>query len=251
MRCLLHAHAVLLERDPAGSRLLGVRLRTLTGGTLRAEAQTYVLAVGGIENARLLLLSNDVEPAGLGNGNDTVGRYFMEHIWVRAGVLVASDPASLPSLCLQEIDRPGGWALRTHLVVSEALSVSEGLPLCRVQLGPALPQGEGYALEDTRRMARQLRELRWPRRRRRARGAGPGRRCAGCPGHVRDGHRRRGSGPPPPRDRRQGRVRPQGDPASGRLGAGADRGSPPGAGGCLGQAAAETDPQGAPDRLSR
>lgn len=38
-----------------------------------------VLACGGIENARLLLLSSRVQSTGLGNGNDFVGRYFMDH----------------------------------------------------------------------------------------------------------------------------------------------------------------------------
>ena len=43
------------------------------------KAKIFVLATGGIENARLLLASNKVQAAGLGNGNDLVGRYFMDH----------------------------------------------------------------------------------------------------------------------------------------------------------------------------
>ncbi|HEY1961165.1 MAG TPA: GMC oxidoreductase, partial [Rhizomicrobium sp.] len=34
---------------------------------------------GGIENARLLLASNDVAPAGVGNDSDLVGRFFADH----------------------------------------------------------------------------------------------------------------------------------------------------------------------------
>jgi choline dehydrogenase-like flavoprotein len=46
-------------------------------------AECYVLAGGGIENARLLLASNGVQEAGVGNVSDTVGRYFMEHLRVQ------------------------------------------------------------------------------------------------------------------------------------------------------------------------
>lgn len=44
------------------------------------EAPVFVLAVGGIEAARLLLLSaGPGHPAGLGNNTDQVGRCFMDH----------------------------------------------------------------------------------------------------------------------------------------------------------------------------
>jgi hypothetical protein len=43
------------------------------------QARFFVLACGGIENARLLLVSNSVLKNGIGNQNDLVGRFFMEH----------------------------------------------------------------------------------------------------------------------------------------------------------------------------
>ena len=65
-------------------------LATLGGNQLSVEARAFVLATGGIEVPRLLLASNDVRPAGLGNENDLVGRYFMEHIDVGGGFVVPS-----------------------------------------------------------------------------------------------------------------------------------------------------------------
>jgi choline dehydrogenase-like flavoprotein len=47
----------------------------------------FVLAAGGIENARLLLVSNKNQPAGLGNHNDLVGRFFMDHVQLYSGRL--------------------------------------------------------------------------------------------------------------------------------------------------------------------
>lgn len=47
-------------------------------------AKLYVIALGGIENARALLLSDAVTPGGIGNENDLVGRYFMDHPVIEA-----------------------------------------------------------------------------------------------------------------------------------------------------------------------
>ena len=57
----------------------------LGGQRARVSATAYVLACGGIENARLLLASRDVESGGIGNRHDQVGRYFMEHPHGRLG----------------------------------------------------------------------------------------------------------------------------------------------------------------------
>jgi choline dehydrogenase-like flavoprotein len=57
-----------------------------------------VLACGGIETPRLLLMSRRFSPAGLGNDRDLVGRYFMEHPHPDAGgVLLSGDPDSFRS----------------------------------------------------------------------------------------------------------------------------------------------------------
>ena len=47
------------------------------------KSRNFILAAGGLENARLLLLSNMHAKQGLGNDYDLVGRFFMEHphIW--------------------------------------------------------------------------------------------------------------------------------------------------------------------------
>ena len=48
-------------------------------GTLHLKAKKFILAAGGIENARILLSSTSQNENGIGNIHDNVGRYYMDH----------------------------------------------------------------------------------------------------------------------------------------------------------------------------
>ena len=78
MTVYLYANAVDIETDGV-EKVRRLKVKTLTGRTASVSARIFVLAAGGIENARLLLASNKVRPEGLGNHNDLVGRFFMAH----------------------------------------------------------------------------------------------------------------------------------------------------------------------------
>jgi choline dehydrogenase-like flavoprotein len=92
---LLHANVVNLATAD-GRHIDRVDVRTLDGVRIEATATAYVLATGGIENARLLLASTNAEPTGVGNANDLVGRYFAEHLQIYAGFALLDDHPSLP-----------------------------------------------------------------------------------------------------------------------------------------------------------
>ncbi|MDD3799940.1 MAG: GMC family oxidoreductase [Novosphingobium sp.] len=79
VRVVLHANAVKLQAGADARTVEHVEVRPLDGPVRKVSAKHYVLACGAIENARLLLASDDVETAGIGNGRDQVGRFFMEH----------------------------------------------------------------------------------------------------------------------------------------------------------------------------
>jgi choline dehydrogenase-like flavoprotein len=86
----LGANAVDLDTATPPVQLRAVRVASLSGSRFRVKARLFILAAGGIENARLLLLANSVEHAGLGNSRDQVGRYFMEHLYLdRAATILA------------------------------------------------------------------------------------------------------------------------------------------------------------------
>lgn len=120
VQLILNGHAATLARAASGDEIGSVRVLSRPANEFSVHAGAYILAAGGIENARLMLLSR------LGNENGVVGRYFMEHIGVRSGAVVPADPRLLESSGLYSPrDSEGG--LRTTLRLEEALLRDEGL----------------------------------------------------------------------------------------------------------------------------
>lgn len=95
----LDANVLEIEVSEDAGTVTGLRLACIDGPRFTASARAYVLAAGGIEIPRLLLLSNSVQSDGLGNGNDLVGRFFMDHNTMRPTVM-ALVPDSAPDLSL-------------------------------------------------------------------------------------------------------------------------------------------------------
>jgi choline dehydrogenase-like flavoprotein len=75
-----HANVVNIAANKSASSVDSLALKSLDGRTCQATSRYYIICCGGIETARLLLASNNVEPKGLGNRNDLVGRYFQDHL---------------------------------------------------------------------------------------------------------------------------------------------------------------------------
>jgi len=89
----MHANAIRIQADPDNGKVIRhVDAATFSGKRLRFKANTYILATGGIENARMLLLSDDVVENGLGNRSGLVGRFFMEHPRITSGKIVFNQP---------------------------------------------------------------------------------------------------------------------------------------------------------------
>ncbi len=78
-RILVNATVLHIDTDWAASRVESVEVASPDGGSRTIKASKVVLCAGGIENARLLLASNRIAAAGLGNGHDLVGRFLMDH----------------------------------------------------------------------------------------------------------------------------------------------------------------------------
>ena len=92
---VLNAVATGVLTESGNDRVTAARALSAPGRELTVRARIYVLAAGGIETPRLLLLSNSTHTQGLGNAHDQVGRYFTEHLAARSGVIVPSGPGLL------------------------------------------------------------------------------------------------------------------------------------------------------------
>ncbi len=79
VRVLLRATVLEIRANAEGSAVESVQIGNLSGGRGVVRARAFVLAAGGLETPRLMLNSRGVQPRGLGNQHDLVGRFFMEH----------------------------------------------------------------------------------------------------------------------------------------------------------------------------
>lgn len=93
-KVVLNASATEIATGDDAATVTGVHFSNPARERFFVRANRTILASGGIENARLLLLSNKVAPRGLGNQHDVVGRYFMEHPRVRVGRMISSGNAT-------------------------------------------------------------------------------------------------------------------------------------------------------------
>lgn len=82
-----YANAVDIHATDNLSEVNEVIVKNYEGKTHTVKAKHFILACGAIQNARLLLASNSQAKTGLGNNNDIVGRYFMEHLELHAAEL--------------------------------------------------------------------------------------------------------------------------------------------------------------------
>ncbi len=137
IRVHLHANVRNIALNDAGTAVDHLDVQVLDGPAFTVRARRYVLAAGGLENPRLLLASNGVHKKGVGNGNDLVGRFFMEHAHTNdQGFLLGS--AALSAWNLYRRNRHGEdlaehtiWA---HLGLDPAVMRDEQVLNCHLVL---------------------------------------------------------------------------------------------------------------------
>ena len=130
----LHANVTEIDTDEAARTATHVRVATLSGTRFSVAARLFIVAVGGIENPRLLLASNRTQRSGLGNQHDLVGRFFLEHPRFRAGVLVPLEENL--STRFYEPHRAGKGEIEGYLAPTDDVKQSERLVDVQIRLDP-------------------------------------------------------------------------------------------------------------------
>jgi choline dehydrogenase-like flavoprotein len=157
IRLVHHATACRIATDAVGEHVHGVQAVGVTDARFSVRARLVVLAMGAIENARLLLASSDARPEGLGNGTGWVGRCFMEHPRDFAIRWVPARRAILDEAGFYDIHAaPCGTMLMGRLAIqAEALRV-KGLPQASATLLPFRGGGSSWLGQQAHRAAAAL-----------------------------------------------------------------------------------------------
>jgi GMC oxidoreductase/FAD binding domain len=121
--CMLNAQCTGVEFGDNPEHVAWLAIKAPGGKPLRAVANRYVLAGGGIATTRLLLASNRVHHAGLGNLGGKLGCYYMGHISGKiADISFSGDP--LHTVFGFERDPAGSYCRKRFSVSGEQQSAN-------------------------------------------------------------------------------------------------------------------------------
>lgn len=159
---LLQSNVVELETNDTATTVTKAQVANLEGNRFAVSAKAFVLATGGIENARLLLLSNKIEPNGLGNKHDLVGRFFMDHPLVRCGILVPKDPDIFNHTSLYDLHTEKETPVMGKLTLAEALLRNQQLLNSSALLFPRKKEYKPSGKESLKAISSSIRKGRIP-----------------------------------------------------------------------------------------
>jgi choline dehydrogenase-like flavoprotein len=139
IRIYTHANVLALKFSPDAHCVSTIEVATAPGATFEVRPRVAVLACGGIENARLLLLSSLGGERGPGNPRGVVGRYFTEHGYVDSASYVPAHPEGSLKFYTEQAVGPEGHVRtgRGALSVPHSRQRRDGLLNCAMFFRPA------------------------------------------------------------------------------------------------------------------
>ena len=150
----LYANVVEIETNDTAQAVTRLRVASLDGKKFWMAAKVFILAAGGLENPRLLLVSNKTQNTGLGNQYDLVGRFFMEHPIVKSDKILPTNPTAYTN-CVFKL---GKDTVSTGLALSKALQEREQVLNFSIKLGRLTEEW----IEAFERLQQQIRQTKAP-----------------------------------------------------------------------------------------
>lgn len=139
-----------------GSAVDHVEVASPDGARLQIRGRRVVVAMGGLESVRLLLASNDVRPAGVGNDNDQLGRNYMSHLAATSGTVTFSGPADSIRWNYQK-DADGIYVRRRLAISGDAQERMQSLnTVFRTHLPDPADPGHGNAILSAMYLVKDL-----------------------------------------------------------------------------------------------
>ncbi|MDO8492467.1 MAG: GMC family oxidoreductase [bacterium] len=151
----LDATVVELKGDKTANNITRADFITSQGKHGSISASVFIVATGGIENARLLLNSRGLSQKGVGNEHDCVGRYLMNHPKNYYGVITLNKP-------IHELPHYFGYALSGYtgyagLRINENIQKQKQLLNSYVRFEPMFPWSDNTGVESLIRLIKKLR----------------------------------------------------------------------------------------------
>lgn len=159
VKIFLHSNLTHINTDPMCKKVESCDVCTIEGKSIQVKAKKIVICCGGIENARILLASNKIVNAGVGNQNDMVGRFLMDH----PGATIGEFKSPLDSYKVQNYiggrwlkNKKGRHVYDHGIALSPDIQEKEGLLNCAAFLLPVGDENDPVFL--IRRLRNELKK---------------------------------------------------------------------------------------------
>ena len=130
---ILHAVLLEFEMDSLSRTITGAQVAGANGKNFTVQAKRFILAAGGLENARILLLQEKLQPGGLGNQNDMVGRCYMDHPSLTLGTLTPHSTTTFAKAAFYDQHNVAGHSIMGKLHIRpEIMRREKMLNICAV-----------------------------------------------------------------------------------------------------------------------
>jgi choline dehydrogenase-like flavoprotein len=156
---LLNANVKELVDSADRKKIISASLVALSGTRASVKAKQFVLAAGGLENPRILLLSRTNSEKGIGNSHDLVGRTYMDHFGAYIGKALFHKPINADSIFFRE-KKFMGAQLGACLAPSPKRAEKQGIGNYILLFSPGTESD--LSIEMLKSIKNDIANLKWP-----------------------------------------------------------------------------------------